>query len=96
MRQVFYFEGIKEYLTRKFLTALGIDGWRRLLRTVSAGKEVCAMRIYKVRVFFPGFYPIKAKDDAEALEKVVEFYKRLYKREFREMVEPLPEPEDFK
>jgi hypothetical protein len=53
------------------------------------------MRIYKVLVFFPGFYPIEAKDEAEALEKVGEFYKGLYKRDFRELVEPLPEPEDI-
>ena len=86
---------MKEYLTRTFLTALCIDGWRRLLGVVTAGKEVNVMRIYKVRVFFPGFYPIEAKDDAEALEKVGEFYKELYKKDFRELVEPLPEPEDF-
>ena len=53
-----------------------------------------SVRTYKVRVFFPGFYPIEAKDEAEALEKVGEFYKELYKRDFRELVEPLPEPED--
>ena len=52
------------------------------------------MRIYKVRVFFPGFYPIEAKDDAEALEKVGEFYKELYKKDFRELIEPLVQPED--
>jgi hypothetical protein len=52
------------------------------------------VRTYKVRVFFPGFYPIEANDEAEALEKVGEFYKELYKRDFRELVEPLPEPED--
>ena len=34
IRQVFYSEEIKEYLTRKFLPALGIDGWRRLLARV--------------------------------------------------------------
>jgi hypothetical protein len=52
------------------------------------------MRIYKVLVFFPGFYPIEAKDEAEALEKVGEFYKGLYKRDFRELIEPLVQPED--
>jgi hypothetical protein len=52
------------------------------------------MRMYKVRVFLPAFYPIKAKDEAEALDKVGEFYKGLYKKDFRELVEPLPEPED--
>jgi len=52
------------------------------------------VRIYKVLVFFPAFYPIEANDEAEALEKVGEFYKGLYKRDFRELVESLPEPED--
>jgi hypothetical protein len=54
------------------------------------------MKTYKVRVFFPGFYPIEANDEAEAFEKIGEFYKALYKRDFRELVEPLPEPEDVK
>jgi hypothetical protein len=53
------------------------------------------VRTYKVRVFFPGFYPIEAKDEAEALERVGEFYKELYKRDFRELIEPLPAPEDI-
>ena len=52
------------------------------------------MRIYKVRVFLPAFYPIEAKDDAQALEKIGEFYKQLYKKDFRELVEPLVQPED--
>ena len=52
------------------------------------------MRTYKVRVFVPAFYPIEAKDDAEALEKVGEFYKELYTKNFRTLVAPLPEPED--
>jgi hypothetical protein len=64
-------------------------------QTVSVGKEVCAMRTYKVRVFVPTLYPIEANDDAEALEKVGEFYKELYKKDFRTLVEPLAEPEDF-
>ena len=54
------------------------------------------MKTYKVRVFLPAFYPIEANNEEEALEKVGEFYKRLYKRDFGELVEPLPEPEDFK
>ena len=52
------------------------------------------MRTYKVCVFLPSFYPTEAKDDAEALEKVGEFYKELYRKDFLELVEPLPEPED--
>jgi hypothetical protein len=60
-------------------------------------KEVCVAvrRIYKMLVFVPAFYPIEAKDEAEALEKVGEFYKGLYKKDFRELGEPLPEPEDM-
>jgi hypothetical protein len=50
---------------------------------------------YKVIVFVPRVYPIEAKDEAEALEKVGEFYKGLYKKDFRELVTPLPEPEDY-
>jgi hypothetical protein len=64
-------------------------------RAGPAGKEVSVMRTYKVRVFLPAFYPIEAKDDAQALEKVGEFYKELYKKDFQELIEPLPEPEDF-
>lgn len=52
------------------------------------------MRTYKVIVFVPAFYPIEAKDEAEVLEKVGEFYKGLYKKDFRELVESLLEPED--
>jgi len=52
------------------------------------------MRTYKVYVFLPSFYPIEAEDEAQALEKVGEFYKQLYKKDFSELVEPLPEPED--
>jgi hypothetical protein len=54
-----------------------------------------SVRTYKAVVFVPAFYPIEAKDEAEALEKVGEFYKGLYKKDFRELVEPLPEPEDI-
>jgi hypothetical protein len=52
------------------------------------------MRTYKVRVFVPMVFPIEAKDDAEAFEKVGEFYKELYKEHFPELVEPLVQPED--
>jgi hypothetical protein len=53
-----------------------------------------SVRTYKVVVFVPAFYPIEAKDEAEALEKVGEFYKGLYKKDFRDLVTPLPQPED--
>jgi len=54
------------------------------------------MRTYKVRVLVPKLYDIRAKDEAEVLEKVGELYKELYFNHFQELVEPLPEPEDFK
>jgi hypothetical protein len=63
-------------------------------RTVSAGKEVCAMRTYEVRVFVPKSYFIEAKDDADVLEKIGQFYKELYQKDFRDWIEPLPQPED--
>ena len=52
------------------------------------------MRTYKVRVFLPAYYPVEANNDAEALEKVGEFYMELYKKDFLELVEPLVQPED--
>ena len=53
------------------------------------------MKTYEVRVFVPKVYAIEAKDDAEVLEKIGEFYKELYKKDFRTLVEPVAEPEDF-
>ena len=52
------------------------------------------MKTYEVRVFVPTVYAIEANDDAEVLEKVGAFYKELYTKNFRTLVEPLPEPED--
>ena len=52
------------------------------------------MKTYEVRVFVPKVYAIEANDDEDVLEKVGEFYKGLYKKDFRELVIPLPEPED--
>jgi hypothetical protein len=52
------------------------------------------MRSYIARVFVPQEHYIEAKDDAEALEKVGEFYKDLYKKGFLTWIEPLQEPED--
>ena len=94
MRQVCDTEGISEYLTRKFLPALSSSWLETASLTVTAGREVSIMRTYKVYVFLPSFYPIEAEDEAQALEKVGEFYKQLYKKDFSELVEPLPEPED--
>jgi hypothetical protein len=52
------------------------------------------MRTYEVRVFVPRVYAIKAKDDADVLEKIGELYKKLYTKAFRDLVTSLPEPED--
>jgi hypothetical protein len=52
------------------------------------------MRTYEVRVLVPKLELIDAEDEADLFEKVGEFYKQLYKKDFRELVEPLPEPED--
>ena len=43
-------------------------------RALTVGKEVCAMRTYKIRVLVPAEFLIEANDDAEALKKVSEFY----------------------
>ena len=37
---------------------------------------------------------IEAEDDADLFEKVGKLYKELYRKEARELVAPLPEPED--
>jgi hypothetical protein len=63
-------------------------------RTVSAGKEVSSMKTYKVRVFVPAVYLIEADDDERVLERIAEVYKRFYRKDFRELVEPLVQPED--
>ena len=52
------------------------------------------MRTYEVRVFVPKSYFIEAKDDADVLEKIGQFYKELYQKDFRDWIEPLPQPED--
>jgi hypothetical protein len=85
---------MKEYLTRKFLTAGGIYGWRRLLGCVSAGKEVVVMRTYKAFVFVPSVLLIEAKNDEDARKKVAEVYKGYYTNEFPDWIEPLIQPAD--
>ena len=75
--------------------ARAVPGWSRGATANPEKERRCVrVRTYKVVVFVPAFYPIEAKDEAEALEKVGEFYKGLYKKDFRELVEPLPEPQD--
>ena len=63
-------------MTRKFLTALGIDGWRRLLGTVTAGKEVSCMKTYDVRVCSPMIFTIEAENEEEAKRTATERYKQ--------------------
>ena len=52
------------------------------------------MRTYEVRVLVPKLELIEAEDDADLFEKVGKLYKELYRKEARELVAPLPEPED--
>ena len=54
------------------------------------------MPTYKVQVLIPGTYFIEADDDEGVLERIGEVYKRFYIQNFRELVEPLPKPEDVK
>jgi hypothetical protein len=75
------------------LPALGIGGWRRLLGLAQPERR-CVMRTYKVRVFVPAVYLIEAEDDEDVLKRVAEVYKRLYTKDFRELIEPLVQPED--
>ena len=73
-------------------------------RVLTAGDGVCAdfsrkggessMRTYEVRVLVPKLELIEAEDEADLFEKVGELYKELYQKDFRELVTPLPEPED--
>jgi hypothetical protein len=55
---------------------------------------VVSVRTYEVRIFVPTVYTFEVEDDADALEKVAEIYKELYRKHFRDWIEPLPEPED--
>jgi hypothetical protein len=52
------------------------------------------MRTYKVHVFVPAVYLIEAEDDEDVLQKVSEVYKRLYRKDFQDLIEPLVQPED--
>ena len=56
------------------------------------------LKSYVVRVFVPLIEVIEAEDEADALEKVAEFYKSQYHKEgfggWGAWIEPLPEPED--
>jgi len=52
------------------------------------------MRENLVHVFVPQEHIIEAKDYEDALEKVGELYKELYKKDFMTWIEPLREPDD--
>jgi predicted HAD superfamily phosphohydrolase len=52
------------------------------------------MRTYEVRVLLPKLELIEAEDDEDLFEKVGQLYKDLYRKECRELVTSLPEPED--
>ena len=53
------------------------------------------MKTYHARVLVPEIIEIKAKDDAEALQKVAEFYKKLYTAELCDWIHPEQLPEDI-
>ena len=53
------------------------------------------MRTYEVRVLVPKLELIEAEDEADLFEKVGELYKKLYRQEARELIDLLPEPEDY-
>jgi hypothetical protein len=63
-------------------------------RSYLAGKEVCVMRTYEVRMFVPTICAIEVEDDADVLEVIGELYKELYRKNFRDWIESLPELED--
>jgi hypothetical protein len=88
------FASLQSVLTRKFLPALSSSWLETAFLPVTAGKGVSAMRAYLIRVFVPQEHIIEAQDDADAAEKVGEFYKGIYKKEYPTWIEPLPGPED--
>ena len=53
------------------------------------------MRTYEVRVLVPKLELIEAEDEADLFEKVGKLYKELYRHEAWELIQLLPEPEDF-
>jgi hypothetical protein len=52
------------------------------------------MRSYLVRMFQPIEHVVEAETEEQALDKVAELYKLLYKKDLRTWIEPLLEPED--
>jgi hypothetical protein len=53
------------------------------------------MRTYEVRVLVPKLELIEAEDETDLFEKVGKLYKELYRHEAWELIQLLPEPEDF-
>jgi hypothetical protein len=76
------------------LPAAGIDGWRRLLARVSAGKEVSIMKTYEVYVLVPKLELFEAEDEADLFAQVGELYRKLYRHQARALIDLLPEQED--
>ena len=54
------------------------------------------MRTYQVRVFVPAVYRIEAEDEEDVLRRVAEVYQRCYRKDFRDWIEPLEQPEDVR
>jgi hypothetical protein len=52
------------------------------------------MRTYHVRLFIPMIYEIHAEDEAQALEKVLELYRKLLAKNLHTWIEPAIQPED--
>jgi hypothetical protein len=75
-------------LTRKFSKPAVFIGLKKTRKVVNA------MRTYHVRLFIPMIYEIQARDEAQALEKVGELYKELYKNDLGTWIEPEIQPGD--
>ena len=45
-------------------------------------------------VLVPSIFLVEAKDDADVVKKVAEFYKGYYIHDFQDWIEPLVQPED--
>ena len=54
------------------------------------------MRTYHVWVVIPQVLEIQAEDEAQALEKVGELYKELYRLDLQALLEPELQPEDVR
>jgi hypothetical protein len=70
-------------------------GSRDAIAIPETERRCVRVKTYEVRVFVPTVFAIEARDEQEALAKVVELYKKLLAKDVRTWIEPLPEPEDM-